>query len=68
VALCVFAQTLFTRAVDPIVPMMAADLDLDVKTAALLSSAYAVPYRPVQPVLGITGDFSSAPRPYSKRD
>jgi predicted MFS family arabinose efflux permease len=53
----VFAQTLFTRAVDPVVPMMAEDLAIDVKTAALLSSAYTFPYALVQPVLGITGDF-----------
>lgn len=52
-----FAQTLFTRAVDPVVPMMAEDLAIDVKTAALLSSAYTFPYALVQPVLGITGDF-----------
>ena len=57
VALCVFAQTLFTRAVEPVIPMMAADLAVDVKTAALLSSVYAFPYALVQPALGVTGDF-----------
>lgn len=57
VALVVFAQTLFTRAVDPVIPMIAADLAVDVKTAALLSSAYAFPYALVQPALGVTGDF-----------
>jgi predicted MFS family arabinose efflux permease len=57
VALVVFAQTLFTRAVDPVIPMIAADLAIDVKTAALLSSAYAFPYALVQPALGVTGDF-----------
>jgi MFS transporter, DHA1 family, inner membrane transport protein len=53
----VFAQTLFTRAVDPVIPMIAADLAVDVKTAALLSSAFAFPYALVQPVLGVTADF-----------
>jgi predicted MFS family arabinose efflux permease len=53
----VFAQTLFTRAVDPVIPMIARDLAIDVKTAALLSSVYAFPYALVQPVLGVTGDF-----------
>jgi predicted MFS family arabinose efflux permease len=53
----VFAQTLFTRAVDPVVPMIAADLAIDVKTAALLSSAYTFPYALVQPALGVTADF-----------
>ncbi|MBV8243153.1 MAG: MFS transporter, partial [Hyphomicrobiales bacterium] len=53
----VFAQTLFTRAVDPVVPMIADDLAIEVKTAALLSSAYTFPYALVQPALGVTGDF-----------
>jgi DHA1 family inner membrane transport protein len=53
----VFAQTLFTRAVDPVVPMIAADLAIDMKTAALLSSAYTFPYALVQPALGVTADF-----------
>lgn len=53
----VFAQTLFTRAVEPVIPMIAVDLSVDVNTAALLSSAYTFPYALVQPVLGVTGDF-----------
>jgi predicted MFS family arabinose efflux permease len=57
VSLVVFAQTLFTRAVDPVIPMIAADLDIEVKTAALLTSAFAFPYALVQPALGVTGDF-----------
>ena len=52
-----FAQTLFTRAVDPVIPMIANDLAVDVKTAALLSTAFAFPYALVQPVLGVTADF-----------
>jgi MFS transporter, DHA1 family, inner membrane transport protein len=48
---------LFTRAVDPVIPMIAGDLAIDVKTAALLSSAFTFPYALVQPALGITGDF-----------
>jgi predicted MFS family arabinose efflux permease len=57
VGLVVFAQTLFTRAIDPVIPMIAADLAIDVKTAALLSSVFAFPYALVQPALGVTGDF-----------
>src|SRR5207244_8077226 len=57
VGLVVFAQTLFTRAVDPVIPMIAGDLAIDVKTAALLTSAYTFPYALVQPALGVTGDF-----------
>ena len=52
-----FAQTLFTRAVDPVIPMIASDLAIDVKTAALLSTAFAFPYALVQPVLGVAADF-----------
>jgi predicted MFS family arabinose efflux permease len=53
----VFAQTLFTRAVDPVIPMIAESLGIDVAMAALLSSAYTFPYALVQPALGVTGDF-----------
>ena len=57
VALVVFAQTLFTRAVDPVIPQIAADLYVDVNTAALLSTAFTLPYALVQPVLGTIADF-----------
>ncbi len=53
----VFAQTLFTRAVDPVIPMIAADLAIDVNTVALLSTAFTLPYALVQPALGVAGDF-----------
>ena len=53
----VFAQTLFTRAVDPVIPMIAADLAIDVRTVALLSTAFTLPYALVQPALGVAGDF-----------
>ena len=57
VSLVVFASTLFTRAVDPVVPKIAHDLGIDVKTAALLSTAFTFPYAFTQPVLGTIGDF-----------
>ena len=53
----VFAQTLFTRAVDPVIPKIALDLAIEVQTAALLSTAFTFPYALVQPVLGVTADF-----------
>ena len=56
VSLVVFASTIFTRAVDPLIPKIAADLAIDVKTAALLSTAFTFPYALVQPVLGALGD------------
>jgi predicted MFS family arabinose efflux permease len=37
--------------------MIAADLAVDVKTAALLSTAFTLPYALVQPLLGVTADF-----------
>ncbi len=52
-----FASTLFTRAVDPVIPKIAADLSIDVKTAALLSTAFTFPYAIMQPALGTIGDF-----------
>jgi predicted MFS family arabinose efflux permease len=52
----VFASTIFTRAVDPLIPKIAGDLAIDVNTAALLSSAFTFPYALVQPVLGAFGD------------
>jgi MFS transporter, DHA1 family, inner membrane transport protein len=57
VGLVVFAQTLFTRAVDPVIPKIALDLAIEVQTAALLSTAFTFPYALVQPVLGVTADF-----------
>jgi predicted MFS family arabinose efflux permease len=40
-----------------VIPLIATDLAIDVKTAALLSTAFAFPYALIQPVLGVTGDF-----------
>jgi predicted MFS family arabinose efflux permease len=56
VSLVVFASTIFTRAVDPLIPKIAADLAIDVKTAALLSTAFSFPYALTQPILGAVGD------------
>jgi len=53
----VFASTLFSRAVDPVIPKIAVDVGVDVKTAALLSSAFTFPYAIMQPALGTVGDF-----------
>jgi predicted MFS family arabinose efflux permease len=57
VGLVVFAQTLFTRAVDPVIPMIAHELAIGMQTAALLSTAFTFPYALVQPLLGVSGDF-----------
>jgi MFS family permease len=56
VGLVVFASTLFTRAVYPVIPHIAVDLAIDAKTAALLSTAYTFPYALIQPLLGALSD------------
>ncbi len=39
------------------IPKIAADLAVEVRTAALLSTAFAFPYALIQPVIGVSGDF-----------
>jgi predicted MFS family arabinose efflux permease len=51
-----FGCTIFSRTVDPIVPQIAVGLDVLPTTAALLASAYALPYAIVQPILGALAD------------
>jgi len=57
IALIAFASSLFTRSADPIIPQIAAGLRVDPATAALLSTAYALPYALVQPLLGVLADM-----------
>jgi predicted MFS family arabinose efflux permease len=40
-----------------VIPQIAGDLKVDVGTAALLSTAYTLPYAIVQPVIGMMSDF-----------
>jgi len=56
VALAVFATTLFVRSVDPIILKIAAGVNVSPTTAALLSTAFALPYALMQPVLGAIAD------------
>src|SRR5262249_44559343 len=56
-ALAVFAQTLFVRAIEPLVPVIASEFDVEVTTAALLSSAYIFPYAIASVIFSITSDF-----------
>ena len=55
--LATFASTLFIRLTDPIVPQIAMDLSVAPHSVALLSTAFAVPWAIVQPVLGPAGDI-----------
>jgi predicted MFS family arabinose efflux permease len=61
-ALVVFSSALFTRAVDPIIPQIAIDLDVLPGTAALVSTAYTLPYALTQPVLGALADMFNKAR------
>jgi MFS transporter, DHA1 family, inner membrane transport protein len=56
VGLITFATSLFTRAVDPVIPQIAASLWVETATAALLSTAFALPYAILQPLLGPVAD------------
>lgn len=51
-----FASTYAGRAVDPMVNAIALDLAAPAATIALLSTAFALPYALVQPILGPVGD------------
>lgn len=57
ISLAGFATALFARAVDPIVPPIAAGLAMDPRTVALLSTAFAIPFALVPPILGPLGDM-----------
>ncbi|HEV1999736.1 MAG TPA: MFS transporter [Xanthobacteraceae bacterium] len=52
-----FATALFQRAIDPVIQKIAIDLAVDPATAALLSTAFAIPYALVQPLLGGMADM-----------
>ncbi|HYI91595.1 MAG TPA: MFS transporter, partial [Beijerinckiaceae bacterium] len=51
-SLVAFASSLSVRAVDPVIPLVAADLAVSTATAALLSTAFELPYALTQPILG----------------
>jgi predicted MFS family arabinose efflux permease len=52
-----FASSLLMRAMDPMIPQVAADLATTAETAALLATAFALPYAVLQPVLGPLADM-----------
>lgn len=51
-----FATALSTRAVDPIIPQIAASLQVDPAQVTLLSTAFTLPFACVQPILGPMAD------------
>jgi len=61
IAFITFASSLFMRSTDPVIPQIAFGLNVERATAALLSTAFSLPYALVQPVLGALADaFSKA--------
>ena len=61
-ALVVFASALFMRATDPVIPQIATGFNIEPATAALLSTAFTLPYALVQPLLGALADMFSKAR------
>ena len=61
-ALVCFASSLFMRATDPVIPQIASGLGVEATTAALLTTAYTLPYALVQPVLGALADVFNKAR------
>jgi predicted MFS family arabinose efflux permease len=51
-----FASTFAQRAVEPMLPLLAVSLEVTLQQAALLVSAYSIPYAVMQLVLGPVGD------------
>ena len=51
-----FASSVSLRALDPMLPVVAADLQVTLARAALLASAYSFPYALMQVVLGPAAD------------
>ena len=62
IAFVVFASALFIRSTDPIIPQIADGLHVEPATAALLSTAFTLPYALVQPLLGALADMFSKAR------
>ncbi len=56
VLMAAFAGAMQTRATDPMIPAIAADLGVSLQDAFLLASAFAMPFGLMQLVLGPTGD------------
>jgi predicted MFS family arabinose efflux permease len=62
IAVITFASALFMRSTDPVIPQIASGLKVEPSTAALLSTAFTLPYALVQPLLGGLADVFSKAR------
>jgi predicted MFS family arabinose efflux permease len=52
-----FVSSMFIRMTDPLVPQLAAEFAVEPRTAALVGTAFALPWALLQPVLGPVGDL-----------
>ena len=57
-----FAGSISYRSFDPVITVVAGDFGISVRQAALLVSAYGLPYAAMQPILGPVGDAYSKAR------
>ncbi|MBX6424822.1 MAG: MFS transporter [Variibacter sp.] len=57
VAFASFVSSMFIRMADPLVPQIAADFAVEPRTAALVGTAFALPWALMQPILGPIGDL-----------
>ena len=57
VACASFASSMFIRMTDPLVPLVATEFEITPATAALLGTAFALPWAAMQPILGPLGDL-----------
>jgi predicted MFS family arabinose efflux permease len=57
IALTSFAASLSTRALDPVLPHVAADFGISIATAAAFSAVYAFTFAIVQPAVGAAADL-----------
>lgn len=62
IAMSTFAGALSARAMDPVLPQVAADLAVTIQIAATLASAFAVTFALAQPALGVVADIFGKPR------
>jgi MFS transporter, DHA1 family, inner membrane transport protein len=62
IAFVVFASSLFMRSTDPVIPQIAAGLNVEPATAALLTTGFTLPYALVQPMLGALADMFNKAR------
>ncbi|MDO9442105.1 MAG: MFS transporter [Beijerinckiaceae bacterium] len=60
--LCGLAASVSARTMDPLVTILAADFSVAVASAALIVSAYTLPFALGQPLLGPLGDVYGRPR------